>query len=37
MNAMQKAYDAETGHGQNRAAQDEWNARIEQQLKSAGR
>jgi hypothetical protein len=37
MNTMQKAYDSETGHGQNRLAQDQWNTRIDQELKSAER
>jgi hypothetical protein len=33
MNAMQKAYDKETGHGTNRIAQEEWNQRIDKELK----
>jgi hypothetical protein len=35
MNTMQKAYDAETAHGQNHFAQEQWNSRIDQELKSA--
>lgn len=34
MNAIQKAYDKETAHGMNRSAQEEWNKRIDQELKS---
>jgi len=34
MNTMQKAYDKETGHGMNRIAQEEWNQRIDRDLKS---
>lgn len=37
MDVMQKAYDAETAHGQNRLAQDQWNTRIDKELKSTGR
>jgi hypothetical protein len=34
MNAIQKAYDKETSHGMNRSAQEEWNKRIDRDLKS---
>jgi hypothetical protein len=34
MNTMQEAYDGETAHGQNRFAQEKWNLRIDQELKS---
>ncbi|MEJ5960683.1 hypothetical protein [Pedobacter immunditicola] len=34
MNAMQKAYDKETSNGMNRFAQEEWNQRIDKELKS---
>jgi len=34
MNTMQKAYDKETSHGINKAAQEEWNQRIDKELKS---
>lgn len=34
MDAMQKAYDGETAHGQNRSAQEQWNMRIDKDLKS---
>jgi hypothetical protein len=33
MDAMQKAYDGETGHGMNKAAQDKWNNKIDAGLK----
>lgn len=33
MNVMQKAYDDETSHSLNRAAQDAWNAKIDKALK----
>jgi hypothetical protein len=33
LDAMQKAYDKETGHGVNRYAQEEWNNRIDRELK----
>jgi hypothetical protein len=33
MNTMQKEYDAETAHGQNRVLQDQWNSRIDSELK----
>jgi hypothetical protein len=36
MDVMQKAYDGETAHGQNRSAQEQWNARIDKELKSFG-
>jgi hypothetical protein len=35
MNAMQKAYDDETAHGQNHLAQEKWNSRIDQELKTS--
>lgn len=35
MHTMQKAYDDETAHGQNRFAQEKWDLRIDQELKSA--
>jgi hypothetical protein len=34
MNAIQKAYDKETAHGMNKSAQEEWNKRIDRDLKS---
>jgi hypothetical protein len=34
MDAMQKAYDGETAHGLNRGAQENWNARIDKELKT---
>lgn len=37
MNTMQKAYDSETAHGQNRLAQDQWNVRIAQALNQPSR
>jgi hypothetical protein len=33
LDAMQKAYDKETGHGINKSAQAEWNIRIDEELK----
>ena len=36
MDKMQKAYDEETSHGQNRGIQEQWNRRIDAALKSAG-
>lgn len=34
MNTMQKAYDKETSHGTNRIVQEEWDQRIDKDLKS---
>lgn len=36
MNQMQKQYDAETHHGSNQPAQNEWDAKIDAELKSYG-
>ena len=36
MDKMQKAYDDQTAHGQNRGVQEEWNRRIDAALKSGG-
>lgn len=36
MDKMQKAYDEETAHGQNRGVQEQWNNRIDAALKSGG-
>ncbi|RAK68196.1 hypothetical protein [Hymenobacter edaphi] len=36
MNQLQDQYDAETNHGQNQAAQQRWNARIEAELRQYG-
>jgi hypothetical protein len=34
--AMQKQYDAETHHGENRQAQEQWNEKIDQELRTLG-
>jgi hypothetical protein len=34
--AMQKQYDAETRHGQDRQAQERWNEKIDKELKAYG-
>ncbi|WP_152426257.1 hypothetical protein [Cesiribacter andamanensis] len=36
MNKVQEAYDGETGHGLNRAAQQRWNEKIDAELRSFG-
>jgi hypothetical protein len=36
MNRLQDQYDNETGHGQNDAAQERWNRRIDAELRGYG-